>query len=641
MKKYSKMNDVRLSQVEPRGWLRRTLEMERDGFPGHLDQIGYPFDLPCWTLKSLADGGFEQWWPYEQTGYWMDSMMRTALLLRDEEMIAKFRAIIDTSIEKAEDGFIGPEELKSHTGRYQWPHAVYFRAIYALWSATGEEKYLRALEKHMLLPGNQFDEDRTAVVIETMLRVAEDTGNVMLREKARANYFTLQARCAETADYGYRKMLTDIPTSIHGVTLNEVGRLPAIYYSYFGDEEQLAAAEHLFQKIVKDHMLPDGVHSSTEGTCGNTCLRAHESCDISDFSWSMGYMLSATGEGRYADLLERAILNAAPGAIGPDFKTVQYFSSVNQVRAGRNSCHVERFENTPRMAYQPHHYPECCVGNIGRAFPNYVARMYWEDDEGVICALYGDSDYTGQGLAIAQRGGYPFGEALTFDISCEQPVETTIKFRIPGWCQGAKLALNGKEMPLSAVKGFAALHETFRNGDHITLTLPMAFTARESAEGGVYFDYGPLLLTLKIRENWIHDALEPRQKPDFPAWNIEPASDWNYAVSGRETAALTRHPLTDTPWQDGYPLEFRIKAKKLTGWQLLHKEAPGRKKDAHTEGIDAKQIALGATEVTDDLIQTPPLPDAGEIAAWLGEEEEITLVPYGCTQLRLTVMPRY
>ncbi len=642
MKKYSAMNEIRFSQVKPCGWLREMLEKERDGFPGHLDEIGYPFNLPCWTLKSLADGGFEQWWPYEQTGYWMDSMLRTALLLRDEDMLGKFRAIVDTSIEKAEeDGFIGPDELKIHTGRYQWPHAVYFRGVYALWSATGEEKYLKALERHFMLEGNQFDEDRTAVCIETMLRVAEATQNEALYEKAGRNYLELQQKCADTVDYGYRKMLSDVSTSIHGVTLNEVGRLPAIYYSYFGDSEQLKAVEHLFEKILADHMLPDGVHSSTEGTCGNRSLNAHESCDISDFTWSMGYLLAATGDGKYADLLERAMLNAAPGAIGPDFKTVQYFSSVNQVRAGRTSCHVARFENTSRMAYQPHHYPECCVGNIGRAYPNYVARMYFEDAEGVVLALYGDSEYAGKGLKITQTGGYPFSDTLTFDISCDHPVETALKFRIPGWCMGAQLTLNGKNIPVHPVKGFASLRAVFKDGDQITLRLPMTFTSHISSEGGVYFDYGPLLLTLKIEEEWTQDALEPRQTADFPAWNIEPKTEWRYAVSGNESAELIQNAFSDRPWWSGYPCEFRLTARKLTGWDFLRKEAPGRKTSGNEEGIDARQIALGATEVTDDLVQTPPLPEKQEIAAWLGDEEQITLVPYGCTNLRLTVFPKY
>lgn len=91
------------------------------------------------------------------------------------------------------------------------------------------------------------------------------------------------------------------------------------------------------------------------------------------------------------------------------------------------------------MAYQPHHYPECCVGNIGRVFPNYAARMYWEDQEGVVCALYGDSEYTGRGLTLRQSGGYPFGETVAFAVSCAAPVETTIKLRIPGWCKAAAL----------------------------------------------------------------------------------------------------------------------------------------------------------------------------------------------------------
>lgn len=638
MKTYGAMRAVRLSQVRPEGWLKTMLEKAREGFPGHLDEIGYPFNLPCWTLKSMADGGFEQWWPYEQTGYWMDAMTRTALLLRDDDMLSRFKAIIDTSIERAQDGFIGPNELHKADPRSQWPHAVYFRAIYAMWSMTGDEKYLSALERHYMLPDNRYDQDRGAVNIETMLRTALAAGNEALRQKALDNYARLQADVADTADFGYRKMLSDAPTGIHGVSLNEIGKLPAIIYAFTGDEEQLRAAEHLYAKILRDHMLPDGVHSSSEKTCGNGSLNCHESCDISDFTWSVGYLLAATGDGKYADLIERAIFNAAPGAIAPDFKAIQYFSGVNQVRAARNSCHVDAFQNTPRMAYQPHHYPECCVGNIGRAFPNYAARMYWEDGEGVVCALYGDSEYTGCGLTLRQSGGYPFGETIFFSVSCAAPVETTIRFRIPGWCRGASLTLNGRDVPLNVQKGFAALHVVFHDGDGIALRLPMAFKAHTSAEGGVYFDYGPLLLALRIREKWTIDRQEPRQTAAFPAWNVDPESEWRYAVTGGEQPEIVRRAPAGLPWWGSCPLEISIPARRLTNWETVKKISLSKHAD---EGIDARQIALGATEITDDLEQTPPLPDKAAIAAGLGAEERIVLVPYGCTHLRISVFPKY
>ena len=59
------------------------------------------------------------------------------------------------------------------------------------------------------------------------------------------------------------------------------------------------------------------------------------------------------------------------------------------------------------------------------------------------------------------------------------------------------------------------------------------------------------------------------------------------------------------------------------------------------EGIDDKQVTCGATIVSDTLQMTPPLPDPSWIERHLEQEEEITLVPYGCTNIRLTVFPKY
>ncbi len=632
------LQEVRLHQVKPAGWLRTMLEKERDGFPGHLDEIGYPFNLPCWQLKAMADGGFEQWWPYEQTGYWMDSMMRTALLLDDKEMIAKYKGIIDTSIENAGSGFIGPDDLQNSESVSLWPHAVYFRAVYALWSATGDDKYLKAMERHYLLPDTRYDNNRDTVNVESMLRVAQQTGNPALYEKAKESYLSMQAQEAETADYGWKKMLTDIPTGIHGVTLNEIGKLPALYYLYFGDEEQLAAVVHLYEKILRDHMLPDGIHSSHEWTQGNDSLQTHESCDVTDFTWSVGYLLEATGDAKYADLIERAIFNAAPAVMAPDFMGIQYFSSVNQVRATRNACHADAFQNTTRMAYQPHHYPECCVGNIGRAYPNYIARMYWEAEDGILCALYGDSSFTGKGITITQSGGYPFADTIRFAISAKEDTDLSIAFRFPGWCKAPVLCVNGKAAEYTLVKGFAKVTRTWQEGDVVTLQLPMEFASHVTDEGGVYFDYGPLLLSLRMTENWQIDTEEKRQTAAFPAYKLEPESQWRYAVTGKETPELTFAEVGTNPWWgDKAFVEAKIPARVLTNWDTVKKASVAKHGE---EGIDDKQIALGAAEVREDLEQMPPLPTAEEIAAGLGETETITLVPYGRTHLRVAVFPR-
>ena len=77
-------------------------------------------------------------------------------------------------------------------------------------------------------------------------------------------------------------------------------------------------------------MLIDGVNSSTEALAGNDPLASHETCDITDYTWTMGYYLMATGDGQWADRIEKAIFNAGFGAITKDFRTMQYFSCPNQ-----------------------------------------------------------------------------------------------------------------------------------------------------------------------------------------------------------------------------------------------------------------------------------------------------------------------
>ena len=193
-------------------------------------------------------------------------------------------------------------------------------------------------------------------------------------------------------------------------------------------------------------------------------------------------------------------------------------------------------------------------------------------------------------------------------------------------------------MPLTIDKGFAPLHTVFRDGDEIALRLPMTFTAHTSADGGVYFDYGPLLLALRIRENWTIDRQEPRQTAAFPAWNVEPESEWRYAVTGGERPEIVRRAPDERAWWGACPLEITIPARRLKNWETVKKISLSKHAD---EGIDARQIALGATEITDDLEQTPPLPERTTIAVGLGEEERVVLVPYGCTHLRISVFPRY
>jgi DUF1680 family protein len=45
-----------------------------------------------------------------------------------------------------------------------------------------------------------------------------------------------------------------------------------------------------------------------------------------------------------------------------------------------------------RMSYRAAHESECRSGNVNRAMPNYVTRMWMRSEEGLAAVLYGPSE---------------------------------------------------------------------------------------------------------------------------------------------------------------------------------------------------------------------------------------------------------
>lgn len=640
MRTFHKLKEVRISDVKAQGWLKEFLVCQKEGMPGHLHEIGYPYDRFCWQYRTLTEGGYAEWWPYEQTAYFIDTVVRTAGFIDDKELLEVVMGQIESSLSNDTDPYIGPFELKEARNCSRWPHAIYFRALYALWSYTGDERYLEKMRAHYLadIP-EHYCTSRNYANIEMILRLAEYFDDSRLFELAKAAFEKFQEnQNSLTMD----RLNSDIPPTGHMVSYNEDSKIPAIMYLYTGEKEYLEATLNAYKKVEIYHMLPDGIHSCSEGPNGNDAWRAHESCDLSDYTWSLGFLLEATGNGKYADMIERVCLNALPGATGHHFKTIQYFSSVNQVISARNSTHLASWYNTPRMAYQPHHYPECCVGNIGRAMPNYVLRMYQETDEGIAASLYGDSIYDGKYMRLEQSGGYPFSSKTSFHVTVKDDCKNKLMLRIPSWTKGYILKVNGKKQTADEWNGYITVE--VQDHDLVELEFRMALTMESTPDNGFYYNYGPFLMALKIEEKEEIDLKEPRQTKEFPAYNIYPGSKWNYAVKRfdvDERPVIKWKEIDKNPFWDGYPLEITVKARELKNWELVEVKNDSDVDKKVGEGIDRKQVECGASEIREDLLLTPRIPDPGFIAENLGEEVDITLVPYGCTKLRITVFPKY
>jgi hypothetical protein len=592
----------------PGGWMREMLTRQTNGLAKHHAVSGYPFDTCLWAGRIATQNHGETWWPYEQTGYLLDGLERLGLVMRDnsilEEPRSNLRYVLD---HPAADGSLGP----THIGAINWPHAVYFRSLLAEYDATGQSAIAAAMVRHYNARPASFGRGyRDCANVEEMVRLYGANGDDALLAIARRTYANFDNTHPKT---GLAHLCDDAPIGEHGVTFNETAKLPAVLYLATGERAMLDASLNAYRKIDRDHMLASGLHSAEENLRGNDPGLYHETCNVSDYAWSVGYLLMATGDAMWADHIEKTTFNAGLGSITKDFKSHQYFSSPNQVVARHGL--VSNY-NVNRVAYRPGHDTECCSGNVHRFLPNYALRQWMRTpQDGVVAALYGASVYRttvkGVPVTIEQRTNYPFDETVTLVVKCARPVAFPLHVRIPGWTAGTEITVNDRPWPgLFQPASFATIQRTFSNGDTVRARFPMPLRLRFWGPKAVSLERGPLVYSLKIDEA-ATQVFGEKTAPEFPAWDILPASPWNYGLKVKEfdiasQVTVVERNVSGFPWDPGNsPIELQAPAQRIASWILPEKTNPS----------------------------LPSKPDGS------GEVEMVTLVPYGSTRIRLTVFP--
>jgi uncharacterized protein len=351
-------------------------------------------------------------------------------------------------------------------------------------------------------------------------------------------------------------------------------------------------------------------------------------------------MLMAGGEAHWADRIEQMIFNALPGAVTKNFKQLQYFSSANQVLASSTAC--PRIAPT-RMSYRAAHETPCCSGNVNRAMPIYVARMWMRMEGGLAATLFGPSevsaDINGQRVTITEETDYPFRETISFKIKMAKPAAFAFGLRIPEWCDAAQLRINGKPA-IEAVKAgtFSILKREFRDGDTVELQLPMNVCRKEWFDGnGVSIERGPLVYSLKIDEKRVESERDPEairrvlkgnNIQGFPAVEFFPVSEWRFGIEAAPKVTLDKFKVIESPMlenpflSDSVPVKIEVPVRALPQWEAAWKPV------LESPPADFKLAPKNPAT----------LPDKTQMQA-VGEIKIMTFVPYGSTHLRLTTLP--
>ncbi len=635
--------------VKPEGWLRGYLQKQAEQLGSNLPRVSWPFTRDFWgdQLQGdywLRDQQWEEWWPWEQRAYWIDGATRLGILLGDENLLAATTApMIYTLTHADKEGYLGPQLFQDPLADYhRWPHVVFFRSLAAVSGSHTPLKGIthtqiaQEMQRHYLNDDASYGKPKRNINnVEDMLWCYEQTRNPQLLALAEKAWKEFMQTNDTEVDLGLLRVMSNSPINAHGESYAETSKQPAILYMYTGKQDYLTFGLAAQRRIFDYHMLIDGIPSTSEWFSTTTSLDSHETCDIVDHTWSWGYYLMATGDSRWADHVERACFNAAPGAIRNDWKGVQYFSCPNQFLATLDSDH-----NWPLfpehggyfMAYQPNpgHRTACCGGNVHRVVPNYVIRMWMKrSDGGLAAVLYGPCTVKAtvgphnQPIEIVQSTRYPFEEEIRLTIKSGAPVEFPLSLRIPGWCREPRLTLNGKSMDARPdAHGFVTVERTFQSGDQIALTFPMRLALSRWPQNGIGLERGPLVYSLPIRARWTTTVVPRYSTPEFPCFEARPQSEWNYGLALQEATLdedvqVIQRPIAPDqafdPWENP-PVALTVPARKVAGWELM----------ANPDKPEQKF--------------TPCLPDVqpDQVSE---AKERIRLEPYGSTKLRLTIFP--
>ena len=622
-KNYSVFTEGLIKDITPKGWLLEYLQRMKEGMTGHPEALSYPYNTCLWAGDIPRNGDYGQdWWRYEQTAYYTDGLLRLGYLLKDQELISKGEEGIQYTLNHPQsNGRLGNGVISS-----LWPQAVFFRALKAYYEVTGDRKVRTALTNNYnsMTTTDLCNGRRHIVNIEGMMWLYGQQPQSALLTKAKTAYknggFELDSKVAGAEDFLY----------IHGVTYSEMLKIPMLLYAYTGDKSYLNLALNAERRLERDHLLPDGVPSSEEYTVGNDIDQVHETCDIIDYTWSLGYFLTATGEAEWADRIERAVFNAGPACHTKDFRSLQYFSGLNQILCTGNSDNTYFKRGSTWQAYRPTHETECCAGNIHRLMPNFASRMWLRgENNAIVAAMYSPSEIAfkvgDDSVRIAEETHYPFSGHIDFRFSMKNATEFPFQFRIPGWCKKYTVKVNGESLPLrggleGSASGFATLNRQFQDGDIVSVDFEMKpQICTLNADQGQYVECGPLLYCYAIPQTMTEDtnvysnmAGKVPENPDFKCWSITPSGKWNYGMKqGEQQLTL------------------------VTDENLLNSAYPFDKETAPVS------IEVDVTPVKWTILDNrynPVTPSTNTTVA-NGSAQKIRLIPYGCTELRLTVFP--
>ncbi len=275
-----------------------------------------------------------------------------------------------------------------------------------------------------------------------------------------------------------------------------------------GDRELLTAIERQWQRTIERRTyLTGGMGSrhSDESFGEDYELppdRAYSETCAGVASVQLAWrLLLATGDVRYADIVERTLFNVVATSPALDGSGFFYANPLHQRVPGEPPDPDAENMRAASSLRAPWFHVSCCPTNVGRTFASLAAYVATTDADGVQIHQYAPGTIQAGPLTLDVATNYPWTGDVTVRVTATDGARQRLSLRVPAWAGEAVLADRGHRRPVRA--GYATVDAEWAVGDEVRLELTVRPRWTEpdphvdAVRGCVAVERGPLVYCLE------------------------------------------------------------------------------------------------------------------------------------------------
>ncbi|RYG06769.1 MAG: hypothetical protein EOO07_28620, partial [Chitinophagaceae bacterium] len=477
--------------------LKNALNLQKNGLTGNLGEISIWLSKEdnAWLHK---DGKGKYGW--EELPYWLKGYANIGYMLNDSKMISEAKFWLNAAIEnQRENGDFGPLVEKGEGKRDLWTNMPMLWCLQSYYEYSGDKRVIAMMTKYfkwqLSIPDDKLLEDyweksRGGDNIISIYWLYNHTGDKFLLDLA-------TKIDKNTSDW---KQTNNLP-NWHNVNIAQCFREPATYYLLSHNKSDLDAC-YSNQKLIREIYghVPGGMFGGDENSRKgyDDPRQAVETCGLVEQMTSDQMMLSMTGDTYWAENCEDVAFNTFSAAFTPDYKALRYLTAPNMAISDAKNHHPGIDNTGPFLMMNPFS-SRCCQHNHAAGWVYYAENTWMATpDNGIAAQLYAESSVNvkvgnGSNVTLNQTTKYPFEDMINLDIVTTKSVSFPLYLRIPAWCKNPLVKVNGKTVNIDAKSGsYIKLENLWKNGDKITLQLPMDLKLREweKNKNSVSVNYG-------------------------------------------------------------------------------------------------------------------------------------------------------